>query len=203
MKALWYGAIPETKAYQAFNSALHHYEHERKFRQLDQTRIARSKFLQTTRTKVNYARELLNVFQRKILVYAEGIDIAKELSKQSYHSKNSKTTNEKNLELFKEGKVNTLAAVGQLNEGVTIPDLKDILVMHSYKSFSKLEQRIGRGLRLDPGETAFIHILVHNTTVDMDWLREALQGFNKDKIAYISEEKVNSILKSFNHDKAK
>jgi len=72
----------------------------------------------------------------------------------------------------------------QLNEGVNVPNLRSGIILHSYGNERKSNQRIGRLLRLNPDETATIHILCYAGTVDEKWVTEALKDLDKDKIMY-------------------
>lgn len=138
------------------------------------------KTLQWFDTKVLYAKMLLEVQENKTLVFTDYTEQADKICKHTYHSKNKNSKN--NLEMFKSGEITKLASVQQLNEGVNIPNLKVGIIMHSYANEKKLPQKIGRLLRLNPNDTADIHILVYQNTVDMDWLRNALKSFDKSKI---------------------
>lgn len=201
MRVLWHDALPEDQCIKHLTTAIHNSEKNKKYQVLNQQRIQRSKFLQTTRTKTNYAKALSKAIKTKTLIFAESTSIADEICQHSFHSKNTPRLNEINLTKFKNGEIMQLSAVGQLNEGVNIPNLENVIVMHTYNSFSKLEQRIGRALRLEVDQTAYVHILVHHETVDMEWMRNALANFNKEKIGYVKPEKVNEILSIINHDK--
>jgi superfamily II DNA or RNA helicase len=154
-------------------------------RRLDRTpntanKILRMKTLQWFGTKVLYAKMLLEVQENKTLVFTDYTEQADKICKHTYHSKNKNSKN--NLEMFKSGEITKLASVQQLNEGVNIPNLKVGIIMHSYANEKKLPQKIGRLLRLNPNDTADIHILVYQNTVDMDWLKNALKSFDKNKI---------------------
>jgi len=42
----------------------------------------------------------------------------------------------------------------------------------------------GRLLRLNPDETAIVHILCYRNTIDEYWVTQALEGFDINKISY-------------------
>lgn len=48
----------------------------------------------------------------------------------------------------------------------------------------KAAQRIGRLLRLNPDQTAYIHILAYKDSVDIDWVISALSDLDQTKIKY-------------------
>ena len=86
--------------------------------------------------------------------------------------------------MFKEGTITKLSTVLQLNEGVNIPNLRQGIIMHAYGNERKAAQRIGRLLRLNPNEKAIVHILCYKDTVDEKWVKEAVEGFDQDKIVW-------------------
>ena len=90
------------------------------------------------------------------------------------------------MENFKTGNITKLSTVLQLNEGINIPNLKQGIIMHAYGNERKAQQRIGRMLRLNPDETATIHILCYQGTVDEKWVKDALNDFDESKITYIT-----------------
>jgi hypothetical protein len=56
--------------------------------------------------------------------------------------------------------------------------------MHAYGNERKSNQRIGRLLRLNPDDTAIIHILCYKGTVDEKWVNEALKDLDSSKITF-------------------
>ena len=56
--------------------------------------------------------------------------------------------------------------------------------MHAYGNERKSNQRIGRLLRLNPDDTAIIHILCYKNTVDERWVNEALKDLDSSKITF-------------------
>tara|TARA_R110000796_G_scaffold195104_3_gene311595 strand:+ start:126 stop:1223 length:1098 start_codon:yes stop_codon:yes gene_type:complete len=147
--------------------------------------ILRMKALMSYTTKDKYVKSLLNRISSKCIVFANTHEQADKLCKHSYHSSNKNS--EDNLKLFSEGTIKTLSCVLQLSEGVTIPDLKQGIIMHSYGNERKSAQRIGRLLRLNPDDTAICHILCYKGTKDEEWLNQALKNFNSHKIEYYNE----------------
>jgi superfamily II DNA or RNA helicase len=102
------------------------------------------------------------------------------ICKYSYHSKNKKS--DENLELFSDGRINSLSCVLQLSEGISISNLKQGIIMHAYGNEKKTAQRIGRLLRLSPSEEAICHVLCYKGTQDEKWVNSALQSFDSNKV---------------------
>jgi len=146
--------------------------------------IQRINFLKQFETKEHYAKKLLNEInqEEKVLIFANTIDQAERLCKDSHHSKNKNSP----LEAFKTGEINRLSCVEQLSEGINIPNLKNAIILHSYSGGSpKFVQRFGRLLRLSPEESSVVHILCYKDTVDEKWMHDNLKSFDQNKISYI------------------
>ena len=146
-------------------------------------RIQRMKTLQKFPSKEIYAKLLLEDQEYKTIIFANTKAQADVICQDSYHSSNKMS--DQNLIDFKEGVITKLAAVEQLSEGVTVPFLKVGIIMHSYANNRKAAQKIGRLLRLNPDDTATVHILCYENSVDKDWVVNALSGFNQDKITWV------------------
>lgn len=145
-------------------------------------RVMRMKAMMEYKSKEKYTKKLMESIDSKCIVFANTQEQADKLCRFSYHSGNKDS--EDNLLLFKEGKINKLSCVLQLNEGINIPELRQGIIMHAYGNERKAAQRIGRLLRLNPDEKAIVHILCYKGTVDEKWVKEALEGFDQDKIVW-------------------
>ena len=147
--------------------------------------IQRMKAMQGFLSKEFKAKNLLNDIGHfsKCLCFASTQEQSARICPITYHSNNK--FSESNLESFKTGKLLKLCAVEQLSEGINIPDLKFGIIMHSYGNERKASQKIFRFLRLNPDECSTIHILCYKDTIDEQWVKSALEGFNQDKIRYL------------------
>jgi superfamily II DNA or RNA helicase len=142
----------------------------------------RMKAMQTYPRKEKYAKLLLESINSKCIVFANTQEQADRICKDSYHSTNSES--KENLIKFKHGEITKLSCVLQLSEGVNIPELRQGIIMHAYGNERKSAQRIGRLLRLNPDETATIHILCYMDTIDEKWVKEAIEGYDESKITW-------------------
>ena len=144
--------------------------------------ILRMKSMMNYKTKELYAMGMLKHMGDKCIVFANTQKQADKMCRHSYHSGNKNSQD--NLELFSDGRIDQLSCVLQLSEGVTIPGLKQGIIMHAYGNERKTAQRIGRLLRLNPTDTATCHILCYKDTQDETWVTQALSGFDQSKIKY-------------------
>ena len=149
-------------------------------KELEICRLMRMKAMQKFKSKESYVKQLAGQIKSKCLIFANEKLQADRLTRFSCHSGNPKA--EQNLELFKQGTINQLSCVLQLSEGVNIPGLKESIIMHSYSNNTKFMQRFARCLRLHVDDVAIIHLLCYINTVDEQWIDNALEKLNPDKI---------------------
>lgn len=144
--------------------------------------VMRMRVMMDFKTKETYTKYLLNEIEDKCIVFCNTQAQADRVCEYSVHSENPDA--EANLEMFKKDEISKLSCVLQLNEGVNIPNLRAGIIMHSYGNERKSSQRIGRLLRLNPDDTAVIHVLCYSGTVDERWVAEALRDLDQTKIKY-------------------
>jgi superfamily II DNA or RNA helicase len=146
--------------------------------------IMRMRGLMEYNTKENYLNGIIKNISSKCIIFANTQKQADRICKYSYHSGNPKS--EENLELFSDGRIDKLSCVLQLSEGISIPNLRQGIIMHAYGNNRKTAQRIGRLLRLSPDQKATCHILCYKETQDEKWVSNALEGFDYNKIEYFN-----------------
>jgi len=146
-------------------------------------RILRMQALMNYPSKGRYMAHLASEFSEKVLLFTCNQQQAEEQADHTYHSKNKHS--QANLEKFNTGAIQRLACVAQLSEGVNIPNLRVGIIWHAFGNERKAAQRIGRLLRLNPDETATVHLLMYQDTVDEQWVAQALAAFDPAKISYV------------------
>jgi superfamily II DNA or RNA helicase len=122
-------------------------------------RILRMQALMNYPSKGRYMTHLASQFSEKVLLFTCNQQQAEEQAEHTYHSKNKH--NQVNLEKFNAGTIQRLACVAQLSEGINIPNLRVGIIWHAFGNERKAAQRIGRLLRLNPDETATMHLLMY------------------------------------------
>ena len=152
------------------------------------TSVMRMRAIMDFKTKEDYAKKLLNDIDEKCIVFCNTQDQADRICPYSVHSNNPDA--EDNLQNFKEGVIDKLSCVLQLNEGINIPELRAGVIMHAYGNERKANQRIGRLLRLNPKERSTVHILCYKNTVDEEWVTKALQDLDPKKIRYFDADEL-------------
>ena len=153
-------------------------------------RLLRMQALMHYPGKGRYMAHLAGQFTEKVLLFTCNQQQAEEQAQHTYHSKNKNS--QANLELFNAGTIQRLACVAQLSEGVNIRDLRVGIIWHAFGNERKAAQRIGRLLRLNPDQTATVHLLLYQDTVDEHWVEQALAAFDPAKISYVDAIPVTS-----------
>ncbi len=144
-------------------------------------RLLRMQALMHYPSKGRYMPHLASQFTEKVLLFTCNQQQAEEQAAHTYHSKNKDS--QANLALFNTGQIQRLACVAQLSEGINIPDLQVGIIWHAFGNERKAAQRIRWLLRLNPDQTATVHLLVYQSTVDEHWVEQALAAFGPAKPA--------------------
>lgn len=148
--------------------------------------IMRMKSMMSFVSKEKYVSNILKNIDEKTLIFCNTQTQADKLCSHSYHSGN--VFSENNLILFKEGLINKLSCVLQLNEGINIPNLKSGIILHAYSGSSpKMKQRFGRLLRLNSEDTSTTHIICYKNTIDEKWVNDSLSDLDQNKIKHVYE----------------
>jgi superfamily II DNA or RNA helicase len=146
-------------------------------------RILRMQALMNYPGKGHYMRYLADQQTEKVLLFTCNQQQAEAQAEYTYHSKNKHS--QANLEKFNAGDIQRLACVAQLSEGINIPNLRVGIIWHAFGNERKAAQRIGRLLRLNPEQTATVHLLMYQDTIDEHWVAQALSAFDPAKISYV------------------
>jgi superfamily II DNA or RNA helicase len=146
-------------------------------------RILRMQALMNYPSKGRYMTHLASQLSEKVLLFTCNQLQAEQQAAHTYHSKNKHS--EANLAKFNAGEIQRLACVAQLSEGINIPNLQTGIIWHAFGNERKAAQRIGRLLRLNPDQTATVHLLMYQDTIDEHWVAQALDAFDPAKISYV------------------
>lgn len=149
-------------------------------------RLSRMRLIQGSFAKLNKTKQLLEQYKdERVLVFCGLTKISDSLGIPSYHSK----TSEKNLlEDFASGKGNHLAVVKIGNTGVTYKPLNKVIINFFDSNAENLTQKINRCMSMEysnPDKKAHIYIISSNEEVELNWLRKAIEFFDKSKITVI------------------
>jgi superfamily II DNA or RNA helicase len=157
------------------------------YKDLKGLRITRLSKMKKFLSKDILLKKVINYIPQneKVLVFATSQEQCSRMFRYYHTSKNTATENKRILDQFKNGEIRILSAIEQISEGINIPDLKNIVICHSYASEQKPLQKIGRALRLNPDQTASVHILYYKGTVDEEWVKSGLQSIDESRITYL------------------
>lgn len=129
---------------------------------LKQIQLARKHFLGNLKTSVAACRKLLKELytkdpNMKALIFCHSKEQADLVSKYSYYSGNEDLDN---LNRFDEGKIQVLSVVGKIDRGVNIKGVNHIIFEAPNNSKTKLQQKSGRGRRLDKDDMLHLFFLI-------------------------------------------
>lgn len=141
--------------------------------------IIRTRLLNSSINKINYVKEYIEKnHDKRVLIFAPTIEIAKQISKYNYSSK----TNTKYLDLFHKNKINHLVLVEKASTGETYYNLDGCLLMTLNNDNVGFEQKIGRSLLFREDYTSNIIVLYTRQTVQETQLINATKNIDKNKI---------------------
>lgn len=145
--------------------------------------INRMRFIYNLDSKNEFAKKLLKKLKGRTLIFSGSIEKAEQMSKYVFHSK----TDDKYLNMFKEGEIDELSLVNSGGLGHTFTNVDNLIIVQ-VNSNKKGDgtQKIARSLVLQEGYKANIYILVAVDTVDESWKDKVLEDFNLDNVKHVS-----------------
>jgi superfamily II DNA or RNA helicase len=159
---------------------------ERKNRNTMFLRLARMRIIQNSIAKRDKTRQILQKFKdERILVFCGVISIAENLGITTHHSK---VKDDSDFKDFCDGKTNHLSVVKIGNTGVTYKSLNKVIINYFDSNAENLAQKINRCMAMEynnPEKKAKIYIISSDEEVEQNWLKKALEFFDKSKIKFI------------------
>jgi superfamily II DNA or RNA helicase len=163
---------------------------DRKGKNANFMRLNRTRIFQRSISKIEATKaELIKHPDERILVFCGLVHVAESLGIPTHHGKSA------DKELFQDfvrGDVNKMAVVKIGGSGVTYKKLSRVIINSFDSNAESLAQKINRAMSMEydnPTKQAEILILTSDDKVELNWLKKALEFFDKDKITYIESEK--------------
>lgn len=154
--------------------------------------LGRMKIIYNSLAKLELTKKILKKLSNKrVLVFCPSNKIAQELGCEIHTTKFS---NQENFDKFIEDKKAHLhQAVCKIgNTGVSFKNLSHIVINAFDSNGENLAQRICRSLMLDEKKKkSKIYIVSSNEEVELNWLKSALEFFDKNKVKYQKLEDIN------------
>jgi superfamily II DNA or RNA helicase len=148
-------------------------------------RLARMRIIQSSLAKTNATKALLAKYKNeRILVFCGTTKVADSLGIASHHSKSK---DDDTFTGFAEGEGNHMAVVKIGNTGVTYKPLNRVIINYFDSNGENLAQKINRCMAMEynnPDKKAQIYIVCSTEDVERNWLRKALEFFDKSKIKF-------------------
>jgi superfamily II DNA or RNA helicase len=159
--------------------------------------INRMNFIKNSDSKLQAAKDILSILKGRVLIFAASIAQANRVCAHTFNSK----TDDTDLNLFRQKKIDKLALVNSGGTGFTYQDLDHLLLIQVDSDSNGITtQKLTRTL-LAQGSSykANIIILYLKGTKDEDWMPRALARFDISKTEHISLEEFK---KKYNEDKS-
>jgi len=96
----------------------------------------------------------------KIVIFSKRTTQVDKITPHTYHGNNPDLVNNKNFKEFNKGIIKELGLVDKINRGVNMDNLKYAIFESYFSSDTKMRQRLGRMMRLDPDDLAYIFVLL-------------------------------------------
>lgn len=148
--------------------------------------LERAKILYNLPSKTKSIKTLLNHLDSKTLIFGNSIEALSEIS-PVISSHNSEKVNVDILESFIKGDINVISSFKMLEQGITIPELDNIILHSYYSNIGKAVQRIGR-LRPNKNKPGNVFIYQTMNTQEQKWFKKMISKFDAlpNKINYIT-----------------
>jgi superfamily II DNA or RNA helicase len=158
---------------------------QQKFRRLNRMRA-----IKNSPSKTAVAQQILRILGGRRLIFAGTIEQSKKLSQFTFNSK----TNDAHLEMFKEGKINSLALVNSGGTGFTYKAIDHLVVVQADSDSNGLtSQKITRTLLDQPDYMATIWIVCLRGTQDENWVSSTLNRFDREKVEFYTFEEFKRV----------
>lgn len=184
--------VQENAAYLAFNmrfkKLLNQFKTKQVEEQLEELQIQRKQWLSKLNSSMDVTKWLVANLQRKnndkILIFCGLSEQADRICKHSYHSNNDEAWL---LDAFDKGTIRMMAVVNKIDRGLNIDDIRNIIHESIGKSKTRLTQRTGRGMRLDPNDTLNVFFQVpyykdkwgrRKATTVLNWIIESAKDMD-------------------------
>lgn len=157
--------------------------------------LKRMRFIYNLPSKLAAAKYIKSLLpsEDRTLIFTGSINHAEELSQFTYHSKSKSS---ESLDKFISRENNELVCVEALNEGINIPEVHNALIVQLNSNPLNTLQRIGRIIRYTESHVGRVIIICCLETMDVSWVKKALESLDKDKIRIVTlEDLVNGVEK--------
>lgn len=142
-------------------------------------RIKRRKFILEAKSKIKKAQEFISNLSGRTMIFSGSIETSEILSQYTYNSK----TDNKYLDMFQEGKIDTLSLVNSGGVGYTYQGVDNFVILQvDSNRKGNTTQKIARSLLHQGDYSANIYLLYLQDTVDEEWKNKVISEFSSDRI---------------------
>lgn len=156
------------------------------------TMRARKDFILNHPKKIEVAKKILAARKdRKCLTFSATINMAEQLGEGFVmHSKKSKKKNQETIEAFNAAPCGVMHTSKAADQGLDLQGINTEIILHTDSSKIRKTQRVGRGIRFEPGKTAEIFTLILKNTQEVTWFSNS----RTSKVITINEDQLDKVL---------
>ena len=161
--------------------------------------LSRKRALDNFPSRVAYAKKIISaeLTGYKSIIFAPSIKQAEQVCSHAFHSK---VQDGQMIVDFIEDRLDHIAAVSMIDEGMTMGKVEKALIMKLSSTDKTFVQRIGRVCRNDLDKISHIYVLVYANTVEEKYLKEALSSIDDSKISYHKISEYDATTKTTNRE---
>lgn len=152
----------------------------------------RKDFVMNHPKKIEVAKRILVARQNsKAITFSATIKMAESIGLgYTMHSKKKAKENQAIIEQFNSEKTGVLNTSKACDQGVDLSGINLEIILHTDSSKIRKGQRVGRGIRFEPGKTTEIFTLVIKGTQEVNWFSNS----KTSKVITINEEQLDKVL---------
>ena len=156
------------------------------------TMKGRKDFVMNHPKKVEIAKKILAARQNsKAITFSATIKMAESIGLgYTMHSKKKAKENQAIIEQFNSEKTGVLNTSKACDQGVDLSGINLEIILHTDSSKIRKGQRVGRGIRFEPGKTTEIFTLIIKGTQEVNWFSNS----KTSKVITINEDQLDKVL---------
>ncbi|HMT01822.1 MAG TPA: helicase-related protein [Burkholderiales bacterium] len=133
-----------------------------------------AKLLWGLKSKVEVVKNHLRTISGKTVIFGVELAILKQITPNVVSGENTKEENQKLIDDFNSGVIDTIASAKMLKQGITLEGVENCVLVSYYSTSTDFIQRLGRIVRFVPNKLANLYIVVTQDTLEANWVSKMI-----------------------------